>query len=334
MHRSLVTMATVQDEAYFIKKAKLVQENDPFAAKSYILAAKTLFPNNFDIQFEVYKQEKQAENHEEAANCFSHIVLTFKSPPPELWHEIKQLTAALRATDETITADEKFYVEMFKSISHEVQNKILSNLSADKSVDQCKFVLLLMKKFPQDVQLHLPRLLESLVQNTSVGNQQMLIKMLLFEVVPIMLQMPPTDLSPNLVHRIMTLGLEFYTSQMFLFSNSSILPPVEFGDMTNLTTSVCWKRIFEIQELCGRILRWDTFLPYNSNWSKDIYWQKLIQIVAVSATRPSENKQILFYATVLFILSLQDYINGLKHKIDDIEIRYILIEGFSSAYSN
>lgn len=170
------------------------------------------------------------------------------------------------------------------------------------------------------------------MQNNAVGNQQTFIKMLLLEVVPIIIQKPPPDLPSNIVHRIMTLGLEFYTSQMFLFNNVAVVP-VEFNDTANLTTPICWKRIFEIEELCGHILKWESFLPYNQNWSKDVYWQKLIQIASSSSTRPLENKQILFYGTILFILSLQEYINGLKHKVDDVDIRYILIEGFSGEFS-
>lgn len=152
--------------------------------------------------------------------------------------------------------------------------------------------------------------------------------MLLFEVVPMIVQKPPSDLKTNLVHRILTLGLEFYTSQIFLFNNGSVVP-AEFSDTANLTTPICWSRIFEIVEICGRILKWEPFLLYNQNWSKDIYWQKLLHIVSLSSTRPSENKQILFYGTILFVLSLQEYINSLKLKIDDAEIRFILIESLS-----
>lgn len=320
--------ASVGDESYFIKKAKTAQHSDQYTAKAWILAAKTLFPNNFDIQFEVYEQEKVAKNHLEAAKCFSHIVLTFPTPPPELWREITQLTSALRIAEDHLTPDDEFYVEMFKHISFEVQNKILSSLNTENNLDHCKFVLLLLKKYPQALQVHLPRLLEALVQNNNVSNQQTFIKMLLLEVVPLIVQQPPQDLSPNLVHRILTLGLEFYTSQMFLFNNALIVP-AEFGDTANLTTTVCWKRIFEIAELCGQILHWDPFEPYDPSNSQDVYWQRLMQIVSTAAPLPSENKQILFYSTILFILSLQEYLNGLKHKVDDIDIRYVLIEGFS-----
>lgn len=146
------------DENYFIKKAKLAEECDPYTAKAWILTAKSLSPNNFAVQFEVYKQEKAAKNYAEAAKCFSYIMVTFQSQPPELRHEISELTTALRAPEVTTTKkEENFYVEMFQHIAYDVQNRILLSLKrdSDNSLDYCQFVLLLMKKFPQMVHVHL-----------------------------------------------------------------------------------------------------------------------------------------------------------------------------------
>lgn len=173
-----------------------------------------------------------------------------------------------------------------------------------------------------------PNLLEALLQNTSVESQKNAIQMLLFDVVPLIIKKPIIDLSTNLVHRILTLGLEFYTTQIFLFNNGQAVP-AEFEDITNLTTPVCWSRIFEIVDVVGRILKWEPFLPYHQNWSKDVYWQKLFHIVSLSSTRPNENKQILFYGTILFVVSLYEYINNLKHRIDDTEVRFIMVETLS-----
>lgn len=64
-------------------------------------------------------------------------------------------------------------------------------------------------------------------------------------------------------------------------------------------------------------------------WGKDIYWQKLIQIVSSAPPRPSENKQILFCATIIFVLALQDYIAKTKYKSNNtLDIDLILVEGF------
>lgn len=38
------------EENYLILKAKLAQSTDPFAAKAWILTAKTLYANNFGVQ--------------------------------------------------------------------------------------------------------------------------------------------------------------------------------------------------------------------------------------------------------------------------------------------
>lgn len=38
------------EESYFILKAKAAQATDPYAAKAWILTAKTLYPNNFGVQ--------------------------------------------------------------------------------------------------------------------------------------------------------------------------------------------------------------------------------------------------------------------------------------------
>lgn len=141
------------EENYFIKRAKLAEESDdPYEAKAWILTAKSLSPNNFEVQFEVYKQEKAEKNYAEAAKCFSYIMLTFKNQPPELRHEISQLTNALRGPESVSgKRGEDFYVEMFHHISYDVQNRILLSLKrdSDNSLDYCQFVLLLMKKFPQ-----------------------------------------------------------------------------------------------------------------------------------------------------------------------------------------
>lgn len=141
--------------------------------------------------------------------------------------------------------------------------------------------------------------------------------MLVLEALPLIMFKPP-ELPSALVNRIMAVSFEYYVNLMFREADSD----------RSSSINDHWKCIFEILDLCGRILKWDTFAPYNKNWSKDIYWQKLIQIVSSTPPRPSENKQILFCATILFVMALQEYIHNVKIKVDDIEIDYVLVDGF------
>lgn len=141
--------------------------------------------------------------------------------------------------------------------------------------------------------------------------------MLVLEALPLIMFKPP-ELPSALVNRILALTFEYYINQMFKDADAD----------RSCTINEYWKKIFEVLDLCGRILKWEPFLPYNKNLSKDVYWQKLIQIVSSAPPRPSENKQILFCATILFVMSLQEYLQNVKLKVDDVDIEYVLVEGF------
>ncbi|KAJ6635420.1 Integrator complex subunit 10 [Pseudolycoriella hygida] len=434
------------EENYFILKAKSAHSNDPYAAKAWILTAKTLYPNNFGVQFEAYLIEKAANNYEEAAKCLSYIVMTFQNQPPELWKEVTQLTSALRILEGGTTSEQDFYVKMFQHISYEVQHKILllTVNHSDNNLDHCKLMLLLLKRFPQTIPTHSPtlkvetfrysynitdpkyidfnitklqslghtlymnvlkdnidlyaniricfeanknqyttefvnktisvcrlihdrryepllraihlslmeyspefinkcpiqkklyftrmenfqtdkippvwpeasakpRLLETLLQG--INNHNQFREILIIEALPLINASPP-ELPSVMVNRIMAICFEYYICQMFK----------ENCDLT--TINEYWTKIFEVLDLCGRIMKWEPFLPYNRNVSKDIYWQRLIHIVSSTPPRPSENKQILFCATFLFTMALQEYMSSVRMKVDDVELDYVLVEGF------
>ncbi|XP_053695260.1 integrator complex subunit 10 [Sabethes cyaneus] len=308
-------MEVLSSEKYLIARAK--QTSDPYTAKAWIIAAKTLFPNDFGVQFEAYEIEKNGKNFEEAAKCLSYIIMTFQNAhqtPASLLNEISLMTAALRVPEGTTTPEQEFYVKMFQYISCEVQHKILLLTAAhsNNNLDHCRLIVLLLKRFPQAVPTHAPRLIDTLVQNIAIPSFK---EMLVQEAIPLIFNRPP-DLHNKLVHQIMAICFEYYLNQML----------VESEDKGRLVTD-CWRKIFETMEFCGKILKWEPFVPYKKGWSKDIYWQKIIQIVQSAPPRPSENKQILFCATIVFVLSLQEYINFSRLKGKDGEIEVVLVDG-------
>ncbi|KAG4071249.1 hypothetical protein HA402_003953 [Bradysia odoriphaga] len=95
------------------------------------------------------------------------------------------------------------------------------------------------------------------------NNHSQFREILIIEALPLISANPP-ELPSSLVNRIMAICFEYYISQMFK----------EIPYAT--TINVYWTKIFEAMELCGRILKWEPFLPYNRNVSKEIYWQRLI----------------------------------------------------------
>ncbi|XP_055373592.1 integrator complex subunit 10 [Condylostylus longicornis] len=304
----------ISEEKYIISQAQ--KSADKYTAKAWIITAKTLYPNNFDVQFEAYKLEKAAKNYSEAAKCFSYIILTFQNQPVELWNEVSELTAALRVPENEISLAQEFYVKMFEHVSYDVQHKILllTVNNTDNSLEQCKLLLLLLRRFPQAIPTHSPQLLEMIAKGMVSHAPEKYQEMLVEEALPLIYHKTP-ELPSTLVCRIFTISLEFYTKQIF-------------EDESGINSYDVWKQIFQVLALCGKIMNWEAFLPFNRSWSKDVYWQKLIEIATTNASRTSENKQIFFYTVTLFIFSLHEYNININQKIEDVEVDFALVEGF------
>ncbi|XP_035900736.1 integrator complex subunit 10 isoform X2 [Anopheles stephensi] len=300
-------MDVISNEKYLIARAK--ESTDPYKAKAWIIAAKTLFPNDFGVQFEAYEIEKNANNFEEAAKCLSYIVMTFHGAhqtPTNLLNEISLMTNALRIPEGCTTPEQEFYVKMFQYISYEVQHQILLLTAAhsNNNLDHCRLIMLLLKRFPQAISTH---------ANVTMPSFK---EMLFNEAIPLVYNRAP-DLAPKLVHRLMAVCFEYYLNQMLN----------DTEDRARTSTD-CWKKIFEILDFCGKILKWEPFVLYKKSWSKDVYCQKIIHIYNLDPFRSTESKQILFCATIVFVLALQDYIgySKLRSKDGTAETEVILVE--------
>ncbi|XP_034108742.1 integrator complex subunit 10 [Drosophila albomicans] len=298
-----------ENENYMVKQAQNVRKTDPSSAKAWILTAKTLYPNAFNVQYEAYLLERDSKNYEEAAKCFSVIATSFTNQHAELWQEVNALTNALRNENEN-TPEQDFYVKMYKHLAPEVQHNIFVhtiNNSGD-NLQQCIHSYILMfNKFPKTAMWQAPRLLEMLAEGMK-ADPDMYQRMLVEEVLP-MIQNKPPELSPLLACRLYTNSLEYYLRQIM--------------DDEKCDTTEAWKNIFKVLMLCGQMMGWEPFLPFSKQINQNVYWDKLVKILRGS---PAGSSQVLFYATTLFIYSLHGYIRKLR--IEDADVNHVLVEGF------
>lgn len=210
-----------------------------------------------------------------------------------------------------------------------------ANTATDNNIEHCRLILLLLRRFPQAIQTHSPRLLETLIVAITAkppsANHQQFRDMLINETLPLIASKPPEQLPSVLVNRIMAFGFEHYVQLMFREDENGV------DRMANIADH--WRHVFDLLSLCGRMLKWEMpFIgTYSRSTSKDTYWQRLIQIVSSAPPRPSENKQILFCATITFTISLQEYIETVmaasdraSHQSND----FVLVEGFRATTEN
>lgn len=157
-----MNISTMSIEQYLVHQAKLALKlGDPYASKSWMITARTMFAENFSVQFEVYDIEKTAGNVEECARCLSGL---FQAFPNEkiLWNEINMIITALRS--DTLTPDLEIYNDMFLCISEGTQRQILMK-TAERTKDpmeHCRLLLLVLSKFPKTMSQVTPTLIDTL----------------------------------------------------------------------------------------------------------------------------------------------------------------------------
>lgn len=307
---------TLSSEEYVIQRAKLALEDDPLSAKAWMITAKTLYPNNFGVQFEAYQIEKNAGRVKEAAKCFSDLISKFQQHP-QFWVEINNLTSALRVDIESADSDKRFLCDMFTHISLDVQHKLLL-LTADHcedTMEHCKLLLLLLQKFPTAIPTHGPGLIDTLLsaeKHSHAGNQPInpYRKLLVYDLLPLLniqasLCNYTLELSSKLLYKLMHKATEYHFANLAAGIQSRNLSD-------SASNQEIWSKLFTVVEFVGKHLGWEPYLTNftKKNWSKENYWQKLMifcQSQSLNLEDQNILKQLVYCLTLFLVFCLNHY---------------------------
>lgn len=302
-------------EDYLIMRAKEALPLDIYAAKSWLITARSLFPHSAKVQFEAYRIEKLSKNVKEAAKCFSEIFQNFPDDR-DIWKEIETVTACLRL--EQCDAEAEFLCQMFQHIPQELQHRLLI-MTADHSEDtmeHCKLLLLLLRKFPQTIATHGPRLVETLLTAEKHSHPGRAVngfrKLLACDALPL-LGTAPVELNARLSLRLLNKAVEFYLAYIQQPQDNQIQHP--------------WDRLFQVVELIGKKLGWELSSLFSMTWNRDAYCEKLHQYAVAHSASLCEELVVrqLLMCTVAVLLRILNEHNAL---ISNDETTYCLIEAF------
>ncbi|XP_028162684.1 integrator complex subunit 10 [Ostrinia nubilalis] len=281
----------ISDEDYIILRAKEAQKNNLYSAKAWMLTAKTLFPSNFKIQFEAYQMEKQSGNVQEAADCFSSLIMS-RQNLSDLLPEISAIANALRSSETS------FLSQMFDNICPDIQLTILKTSveNSDDTMEHCRLLVLLLKKFPQ---LGVDSLVKTLINTDKFFYDNRYARLLVVETLPLLSSLE----SPRLLQRLLIKAIDFYNSYVNDEAEHDISDP--------------WQRLYGVLDLLARQLGWDPYLiNYNNSLNKETYFQKLMLL------RNCEDcRQLLYCGVTFFLRSLYEQ--------RSIKGNHILIESLS-----
>ncbi|XP_071448135.1 integrator complex subunit 10 isoform X2 [Hetaerina americana] len=303
-----VQVKQLSDEEYLVLRAKNALKSNPYEAKAWMLTAKTLFSDNFGVQFEAYNIEKSAKSVKESAKCFSAIFQKFQDEP-ELWKEVQAVTTSLRT--ESGDAEAVFLRQMFSHIPSNIQHQLLL-VSADRSEDNmehCRLLLLLLRRFPQTVAQHGPKLVDTLMTAEKHSHYQNSVncyrKLLVCDLLPL-LGSSSVELPVKQLFRLLQKSIEFYLC--YLMS-----PKKSIQDLPEFESQIDdpWRHLFLIQEVTGIKLGWDLSGLFSSTMNKENYWQNLYNFFRwrpLGNEDSANHKQLLYCTTTFFLHCLYEYV--------------------------
>lgn len=287
--------------------ARSCQKTDPYFTKSWILTAKTLFPENFGIQYEAYCLAADSGNIKEASGYLEEMFRKFPSEH-RLWDEVYKIANALRA--DTLDTESAFLRDMFNHLPTASQHDILLSIAEHcmDTAEHCRLMLLLLRKFPEKVVEQGVKLIDTLQMAEKHSHCQTPLnqfrKLLVCDVAPLVLNLG-MELPVKQTYRLIHKCIEFYT--MFIYApNRNKLdlfakPGLEGGGSSGgasgsaeggggggggASEAELWRQLFGFVSCAGRRLRWELSELLQEPLLQEAQWQRIRGLLLARPQQP------------------------------------------------
>ncbi|XP_056145625.1 integrator complex subunit 10 [Lampris incognitus] len=206
-------MSAQKDCEFLVKRARELVSDDPCAAKAWLITARTLYPTDFNIQYEMYIIERNAERTASAGRLLYDMFINFPDQPI-VWREINVITAALRSDCQDKHA--LFLRGLFETLPGRVQCEMLLKATEQcfNTLEKAEMLLLLLKRFPESVVQHGVSLGETLLEAEASENLETPVncfrKLFVCDVLPLIINNVDMRLPASLLQKYMLKAAEFY----------------------------------------------------------------------------------------------------------------------------
>ncbi|KAM4622097.1 integrator complex subunit 10 [Polymixia lowei] len=206
-------MSAQKDCEFLVKRARELVSDDPCAAKAWLITARTLYPADFNIQYEMYIIERNAERTASAGRLLYDMFINFPDQPI-VWREISVITAALRSDCQDKHA--QFLRGLFETLPGRVQCEMLLKATEQcfNTLEKAEMLLLLLKRFPESVVQHGVNLGETLLEAEVSENLETPVncfrKLFVCDVLPLIINNVDMRLPGSLLQKYMLKAAEFY----------------------------------------------------------------------------------------------------------------------------
>ncbi|XP_051930160.1 integrator complex subunit 10 isoform X2 [Hippocampus zosterae] len=206
-------MSVQKDCEFLVKRARELVPDDPCAAKAWLITARTLYPADFNIQYEMYIIERNAERTTCAGRLLYDMFLNFPDQPI-VWREISVITAALR--NDAQDKHSQFLRGLFETLPGRIQCEMLLKATEQcfNTLEKAEMLLLLLKRFPESVVQHGVSLGETLLEAETSEKVESPIncfrKLFVCDVFPLVINNMDMRLPASLMQKYILKAAEFY----------------------------------------------------------------------------------------------------------------------------
>ncbi|MGH0176399.1 UNVERIFIED_CONTAM: hypothetical protein FKN15_072704 [Acipenser sinensis] len=201
-------MSAQGDCEFLVKRARELVNEDPWAAKAWLITARTLYPSDFNIQYEMYITERNAERTASAGRLLYDMFVHFPEQPV-VWQEISIITAALR--NDCQDKQTQFLRGLFETLPGRVQCEMLLKVTEQcfNTLEKAEMLLLLLRRFPESVVQH-GSIFCGCYDFDAQSNTAVFNPLPVCDVLPLVIHNPDMRLPASLLHKYLHKAAEFY----------------------------------------------------------------------------------------------------------------------------
>ncbi|XP_036065250.1 integrator complex subunit 10 isoform X7 [Onychomys torridus] len=357
-------MSAQGDCEFLVQRARELVPQDLWAAKAWLITARSLYPADFNIQYEMYTIERNAERTATAGRLLYDMFVNFPDQPV-VWREISIITSALR--NDSQDKQTQFLRSLFETLPGRVQCEMLLKVTEQcfNTLERSEMLLLLLRRFPETVVQHGVGLGEALLEAETIEEQESPVncfrKLFVCDVLPLIINNHDVRLPANLLYKYLNKAAEFYinyvtrstqlenqhqgaqdTSDLMSPSKRSSQKYIIEG-LTERSSQIVdpWERLFKTLNVVGTRCEWQ--MDKGRRSCSDIL-HRMKELSRYMTSFDSEahanyKNQVLYSTMLVFFRSAFQYISSIQPSLFQgpnapSQVPLVLLEDVANVYGD
>ncbi|XP_040827239.1 integrator complex subunit 10 isoform X7 [Ochotona curzoniae] len=336
-------MSAQGDCEFLVQRARELVPHDLWAAKAWLITARSLYPADFNIQYEMYTLERNAERTATAGRLLYDMFVNFPDQPV-VWREINIITSALR--NDSQDKQTQFLRSLFETLPGRVQCEMLLKVTEQcfNTLERSEMLLLLLRRFPETVVQHGVGLGEALLEAETIEEQESPVncfrKLFVCDVLPLIINNHDVRLPANLLYKYLNKAAEFYINYVTRSAQTETQHPgtQDTSDLVSPSKRSSQKYVIEgLTEKSSQITD-----PWERSYGDILHRMKdLCRYVTNfdNETNAKYKNQVVYSTMLVFFKNAFQYVSSIQPSLfqdpnASSQVPLVLLEDVSNVYGD